>query len=195
MFCPSCGLEERQPNQFCRACGIELRAVRTALATPDNITVSAASARDEIGRAFAAKIREINSAKDLKKVAEDVLPEIEKFLESPHEKRQRGLREGLFWTCIGIGMVFGFILARTLIGDNGIFFFVGFGVVAFFIGLSSILNALLFTIPKKTLSDKSIDAQNQRELDAGKTGMDETSAPQPSQLFTSVTEQTTHHLK
>jgi hypothetical protein len=195
MFCPSCGLEERQPNQFCRACGVELRAVRTALATPDKITVAATSARDEIGRAFAAKIREINSAKDLKRVAENVLPEIEKFLESPQEKRQRGLRKGLVWTCLGIGMVFGFMLAGTLIGGNEIFFFVGSGVVAFFIGLSLILNALLFTMPKKTLSDKSIEARNQRELDAGKTGMDETSAPPPNQLFTSVTEHTTHHLK
>lgn len=195
MFCPSCGLEEKQPNQFCRACGIELRAVRTALATPDKITVSATSARDEIGRAFAAKIREINSAKDLKKVAEDVLPEIEKFLESPQEKRQRGIRKGLIWTFIGLGAILGFMIAGTLIGDKEVFFFVGFGVVAFFVGLSLILNALLFSIPRKTLPDKSTDARNQRELDADKTGMNEISAPQPNGLFTSVTEHTTHHLK
>ena len=194
MFCPSCGLEERQPNQFCRACGIELRAVRTALATPDKITISAETARDEIGRAFAAKIREINSAKDLKKVAEDVLPEIEKFLESPEEKRRRGIRKGTVWAFIGLGAMLGFMIAGTLIGDRGVFFLVGFGFVAFFIGLSLILNALLFSIPRKTLPDKSIDAENQRELDADKNQIGELVAP-PNKLFSSVTEHTTHHLK
>ncbi len=74
MFCPSCGLEERQLNQFCRACGADLRNVRFALEKPDNITASAVSAREEIGRAVAAKIRETNSANELKKVAENVLP-------------------------------------------------------------------------------------------------------------------------
>jgi NMD protein affecting ribosome stability and mRNA decay len=28
MFCTSCGLEERQSNQFCRVCDIELRTIR-----------------------------------------------------------------------------------------------------------------------------------------------------------------------
>jgi uncharacterized membrane protein YvbJ len=54
MFCPSCGLEEGQLNQFCRACGADLRVVQVALETPDNITQSAVSAREEIGRAIAA---------------------------------------------------------------------------------------------------------------------------------------------
>jgi hypothetical protein len=39
-----------------------------ALERTDNITASAVSARDEIGRAVAAKIREMDSARDLKKV-------------------------------------------------------------------------------------------------------------------------------
>ena len=76
MFCPSCGFEERNTTQYCRACGADLRMVRVALEKPDNITQSAVSARDEIGRAIAAKIRETQSTYELKKVAEDVLPEI-----------------------------------------------------------------------------------------------------------------------
>jgi hypothetical protein len=195
MFCPSCGLEERQPNQFCRACGIELRAVRTALETPDKITISAASARDEIGRAFAAKIREINSAHDLKKVANGVLPEIEKFLESPEEKRRRGIRSGIVTMFVGLGAMIGFLLAGMLIGDYGVFFFIGLGMIAFFIGLSLILNALLFTVPKKTLPDKSSDAENQRKLDARSSETDELTAMPPRKLFSSVTEHTTHHLE
>ncbi len=103
MFCPSCGLKEGQLNQFCRACGADLRSVRMMLERPDNITVSAISAREEIGRAFAAKIRETKSTSDLKKVAENVLPEIEKFLESPVEKRLRRIRAGVVMSAIGIG--------------------------------------------------------------------------------------------
>ncbi|HEX8248061.1 MAG TPA: zinc ribbon domain-containing protein, partial [Pyrinomonadaceae bacterium] len=110
MFCPGCGLEERQSDQFCRACGADLRLVRTALERPDNITASAVSARDEIGRAIAAKIRETTSAKELKKVTEDVLPEIEKFLESPAEKRLRRLRVGTLISSIGMGAALAFAL-------------------------------------------------------------------------------------
>ena len=83
MFCPGCGLEERESNQFCRACGADIRTVRLVLERPDSITASAVSARDEIGRAIASKIREAKSAKDLAIVTEEVLPQIEKFLESP----------------------------------------------------------------------------------------------------------------
>ena len=103
MFCPGCGLEDFHANQFCRACGTDLRPVRFALEKPDTITASAATARDQIGNAVAAKIREMDSARDLKKFAEDVLPEIEKFLESPAEKRLRRLRVGTLISSIGLG--------------------------------------------------------------------------------------------
>src|SRR3982750_2892799 len=38
MYCPSCGSEERQLSQFCRACGTDLRVVRNSLENPDAIT-------------------------------------------------------------------------------------------------------------------------------------------------------------
>src|SRR5437764_1387601 len=31
MYCPSCGSEERQASQYCRACGTDLRPVRIGL--------------------------------------------------------------------------------------------------------------------------------------------------------------------
>jgi uncharacterized membrane protein YvbJ len=46
MYCPFCGSEERQLSQFCRACGADLRVVRSSLERPDAITASAASARE-----------------------------------------------------------------------------------------------------------------------------------------------------
>ncbi|HEX6190244.1 MAG TPA: hypothetical protein VFZ40_19475, partial [Pyrinomonadaceae bacterium] len=66
MYCPGCGSEERQTSQFCRACGVDMRAVRLSLERPDSITASAVSARDEIGRAVADRIRSVADAGELK---------------------------------------------------------------------------------------------------------------------------------
>src|SRR6186997_3342135 len=103
MYCPSCGNEERQLSQFCRACGTDLRVVRSSLEHPDAITASAASAREHIGMAIADQIRQMKSAKELETMAEDVLPPLEKFLESPEEKRLRRIRAGVITAAVGLG--------------------------------------------------------------------------------------------
>jgi hypothetical protein len=193
MFCPSCGLEERQLNQFCRACGADLRNVRFALEKPDNITASAVSAREEIGRAVAAKIRETNSANELKKVAENVLPQIEKFLESPEHRRLRRLRAGVITSAIGLGTALMFLLMISNGADA--LFMVGAGLITFFIGLGIVINGLLFTIPPKSVADNSPDAQSQRELDIAKAQTSELALPESKDIFSSVTEHTTQHLK
>src|SRR6266508_2947037 len=112
MYCPSCGSEERQPSQYCRACGTDLRVVRRGLERPDTITASAVSAREQISQALADKIRQMESAKDLERVAEDVLPQLEKFLESPEEKRLRRVRAGVITALVGLGVSL-VILNRT----------------------------------------------------------------------------------
>ena len=103
MYCPGCGSEERQMSQYCRGCGTDLRPVRLSLERPDSVTASAVSAREEIGHVFAEKIREVESSRDLKRIAEDVLPQIEKFLESPEEKRLRRMRAGVITAACGLG--------------------------------------------------------------------------------------------
>lgn len=164
MFCPSCGLEDKQSNQFCRACGADLRPVRGALEKPDSITSSAVSARDEIGRAVAAKIREMNSARDLTKVAEDVLPQIEKFLESPEEKRLRRIRTGVIVASVGIGIAAMFAIVGIFLGLPGIIA-ASSGLIVFFVGLGIFLNGMFLTVPPKTVADNSLEAQHQREMD------------------------------
>ncbi|HEY0457933.1 MAG TPA: zinc ribbon domain-containing protein [Pyrinomonadaceae bacterium] len=191
MFCPGCGIEEKQANQFCRACGTDLRTARKVLEMPDTITASASGAREEIGRAFAAKIREAQTGAELKIVAEDVLPEIEKFLESPEEKRLRRMRVGTLISLIGLGAMFAFAWIAAVTGDKGFIIVAGLGIVAFFIGLSFVFNGLLLTVPKRKISDKSPDADRQRALDA-QTG--ELVLPEARQVFSSVTENTTQHL-
>ncbi len=195
MFCPECGIEERQANQFCRACGTDMRRVRVAVESPDSITASAVSARDEIGRAIAAKIRESQSAEELAVVAENVLPEVEKFLESPEEKRMRRMRAGMILACIGIGTAIGISLVSMVMKDSDVIFLAALGLVTFFIGLGFILNGVFLTVPKKTLSDHSSDAASQRELDGLGGNTNDLKLPQSSNLFSSVTEHTTKHLK
>jgi hypothetical protein len=184
-------MEELQSNQFCRACGTDLSTVRVALEKPDTITQSAVSARDRIGHAVAAKIHEMDSARDLKKFTEEVLPEIEKFLESPAEKRLRRMRVGTILSSIGFGTALGISLIAVVLNEKDMLFLAGLGIVAFFIGLGFILNALLFTLPKKSLTGKSTGAESRREIDSN---TNELVLPEASQIFTSVTEETTRHL-
>ena len=185
MFCPECGSEEREANQFCRKCGIDLRRVRVAVAEPDSVTASAVSARDEIGRAIASKIREYQSPNDLAVVAEEVLPEIEKFLESPEEKRLRRMRAGMITSGVGLGAAIGFAAAATAMGDAGILLLAGAGVVCVFIGMAIMLNGIYFSGTRKKQMEKGMPASEPRA--------DELEMP-VANLFASVTENTTRHL-
>ena len=220
MYCPGCGSEERQISQYCRACGTDLRVVRATLERPDAITESAVTAREQIGLAVAEKIREFGDSRDLKRVAEDVLPQIEKFLESPEEKRLRRLRAGVITGVIGLGAsVLGLLVISAISAIPGrdpdtipmLAFLVGLGVVTFLIGFGLVLNGLLFTKPRKELLDNSSDARAQNLLDVVTATPQLRAAAEKPELFRSpktsdlaeaerraspsVTEHTTHHLK
>src|SRR5947209_9380899 len=155
MYCPSCGSEERQLSQFCRLCGTDLRAVRASVERPDVVTSSAATARTEIGRAFADKIRELESGDELKRGAEDVLPQVEKFLESPEEKRLRRMRTGVITAAAGLGACIMFLLVALATGQEELIFAVGAGLVTFCIGLGLIINGKLLTVQKREEQDHS----------------------------------------
>ncbi len=202
MYCPSCGSDERQLSQFCRACGTDLRVVRTSLERPDAITASAVSAREHIGLAIADQIRQMRTGKDLEHIAEEVLPAFEKFLESPEERRLRRLRAGVITSVVGFAVAFVSLLVAL---NNGDFFLALPGFVTFMIGLGIILNGLLFTVPRKQLPGGESDALAQEVLDsmqnrtryeppiAGSLANERGQGTNPQ--LASVTEHTTHHLK
>jgi hypothetical protein len=146
MFCPGCGSE--QHGQYCRSCGTDLRVVRTAL-EKDAPVPSSISARDEIGRAIADKIREVKSTKELSKVVEDVLPGVAEFLETPEESKLRRIRAGMTMASIGLGAALAFAILSMSVGKSGPLFVAGLGLTVFLIGLGIVLNGWLFTIPKK----------------------------------------------
>ena len=160
MFCPKCGAEDPKASQFCRACGTELQTVRTVMERPDSITSSAITAREEIGIAIASKIKEFESASDLRRAVYEILPAIEAFLESPEEKRLRSeaerlrqVREGVLTSVVGIAITLLFMLLRLYNieakHDNilAALSFAGLGVLL--IGLGIVVNGLFFTTLSK----------------------------------------------
>lgn len=201
MYCPSCGAEERQPSQFCRACGTDMRMVRTALQKPDAITDSAIAARNEIGRAIATKIQELKNTKDLKKVVEEVLPEVEKFLESPEARRLRRLRAGVITAAVGLGVMITLMLSPGIGKLIVPLMFIGWpaGLIIFLIGIGIIINGLLFSMPSMQVPDYTQAALTQNRLDqlvgpVKNTGNLEVSPQQYLDPPPSVTENTTRQL-
>ncbi|HMQ04624.1 MAG TPA: zinc ribbon domain-containing protein [Pyrinomonadaceae bacterium] len=195
MFCPSCGLEDKQANQYCRSCGADLQPVRTALLRPDRITESATAARDEIGRAIAAKVRETRTAAELSTVVEEVLPEIEKFLESPEEKRLRRMRVGTILSSIGLGAAIGISIVSQFMGDRDVIFLAALGIVCFFLGLGFVINGVLLTVPGKSLPDAAAHTDREQEFDAEGFAPAELDPADAKSLFPSVTEHTTRSLE
>ena len=180
-----------------------MRAVRLSVERPDSITASAVSAREEIGRAVADRIRSVADAGELKVVADSVLPQVEKFLESPAEKRLRRIRAGTIIGSSGLGAgILGLIMSESMTGPDfeAAIWVGGLGLTAFTLGLGFILNGLLFTKPRKTLDDLSPDVKNL--LDAAyqpPASISDARTPTTSNLNkvagSSVTEHTTFNLK
>lgn len=163
MYCPSCGVEDRQQGQFCRACGVDLTSVRIGFDLATGMLPSpTVTAREEIGRAVAAKIRDLKGAKELGKVVENVLPEVEKFLEPPEERRLRRVRSGLVTAFIGLGATVFFALFATI--EQDMFPMMGLGVVMFMIGLAILVNGWLFTLPKRKVGEEEVERDRLREL-------------------------------
>jgi hypothetical protein len=148
--------------------------------------------------AVADKIRQMDSARELERVAEDVLPPFEKFLESPEEKRLRRLRAGVITAAIGFGL---FIPALLMALDKTDFFpFVAPGFITFVVGLGVLINGLLFTMPNKRLPGTTDDALSQKVLDAVPNSYEPPPITPPTNdllrrtQLSSITEHTTHHL-
>lgn len=153
MYCPSCGSEERQLSQFCRGCGTDLRAVRTGLERSDTIASPADTARAEIGRAIATRITELKTGRDLQRVAAWVLPKVEKFLETPEEKRLRLLRAGVITSSVGLGAILMFVMVALATGKEELLVPACAAVVAFFIGLGILINGKFLSVEKKKRAD------------------------------------------
>jgi hypothetical protein len=190
MFCPGCGSE--QQGQYCRSCGTDLRLVRTALDKSDATAETITSARDEIGRAIADKIREVKST-ELSKVVRGVLPGVEEFLETPEEKRLRRIRAGTVVAAIGLGAVLIFLAILEITRSDAVLFFISLGLATMLIGLGLVLNGWLFSSPKKRGKEKTSEPSVPPSIESIPNSIPTAAAVE--RLFpTSVSEHTTHQL-
>jgi hypothetical protein len=142
---------------------------------------------------MADKIAEMESSHDLKQVAEDVLPQIEKFLESPEERRLRRVRAGVIVAAVGLGATVVTLIMALNKGD--VLPFASLGFITFLVGLGLIINGLAFTLPRKEGPSLSRDPDPQ--LLSQQTGTSPISIPTLLSRPTStpsVTEHTTQHL-
>src|SRR5262245_41019336 len=193
MYCPSCGSDERQPSQYCRVCGVDLRGVRQTLERPDSITASAISAREQISLAIAERIRQVQTGKDLEHIAEDVLPQIEKFLESPEERRLRRIRAGLMVAAIGLGASLGgFLLALE---KSDFLPLLLPAMIVFMIGTGILINGLWFTLPRKQFPEPDLNNLPESFELPQRQITQNISPSYPPLSNSSVTEHTTHHLR
>jgi hypothetical protein len=203
MFCPNCGIDDQNSNQFCRSCGTSLNAIRSALEQPDAITTSAVTAREEIGRAIAAKIAEFENAHDLKEAVYEVLPVIERFLESPqernlseHEKRQNQVRDGVITSVVGLAIMVSFLLISWIINQEKILVVSALGLLVLLIGLGVTMAALW--VPRR-LAALSQRISNQIVIDeeSNKSNILPDKVPESAQRsnFHPVTEATTRELQ
>src|SRR2546425_10820646 len=150
IFCPNCGIEDQSSNQFCRSCGTALHAIRSALEQPDAITTSAVTAREEIGRAIAAKIAQFEASDDLRRAVFEILPAVERFLESPgerrafqQERRSNQIREGVITSAVGLAIITFFMVISWLTHEEKVLIASGDGLLVLMIRLGLIVAASL----------------------------------------------------
>jgi hypothetical protein len=199
MFCPSCGIEDSNQNQFCRGCGTSLQAVRSTLEHSEDITTSEVSAREEIGRAIAAKIAQFEHPNEFRRAVHEILPAIEDFLRSPEERlllkreeRLSQIRDGVLTSVVGLSIILTFFLISWLLGWPKILIVSALGLLVFLIGLGITCTTAWFTaLPKTTRSDvkpgRFTRAAHSRNLSAKEM-------PSEHSTFSSVTEGTTREL-
>ena len=194
MYCPSCGSDERQPSQYCRVCGVDLRGVRQTLERPDSITASAISARQQISLAIAERIRQVETGKDLEHIAEDVLPQIEKFLESPEERRLRRIRAGLMTTAIGLAATLGALI--VVLNDGEYVPMLVLPIILFMVGVGIMVNGFWFTLPRKQFREPDLNSLQAETFELPQRQITQNISPAyPPLTNSSVTEHTTHHLR
>ena len=193
MFCPKCGQQENQNVQYCRQCGADLDAVRSV--SLDSAKLGGSGPKHEIARVFASKLENLRTPEELKQAATQILPELDKFLETPEEKKLRRVRYGSVVTLIGLGVAIGFSIVAAAV-DEEIIVMAAFGFITFLIGLAMLINGYFFTIPKGRASNDELpqDTQSPNYVEAANTTNDLLMPASARSEFGSVTDHTTRIL-
>jgi hypothetical protein len=191
MLCPRCGSNQSDDMKFCKTCGANLEAVRTALENPDAIQ------RFDWNDTWLAEMFRSPKAAELRK------RELERRMGiTPTVKRYEEIKAGVITSSVGIGLaIFLFVFMQGLLGSVSpqaaqiITRLWIAGVIPFFVGVALIINGLV-------ISKRLVEVQEREDARARQLGGETSDVRSLKQAETnefiptgfSVTEQTTRHL-
>jgi len=195
MFCPQCGISQREDLKFCKSCGANLYAVRQVVTSRDT------GEKFDWSKTWLSEM--LLSQDEQKKRKRE-----RERSTHPEERRYNEIKAGIITSCAGVGvMIFLYFLMQGIIlsgqnppGDAEILGRVWIaGVIPFFVGVGLLINGLFVNRRLLESTKSQIQAKEApRELASGaKDGLSvssdnwpESSSPQPS-----VTENTTRQLR
>src|SRR5215470_11730378 len=191
MVCPRCGSNQSDDMKFCKTCGANLEAVRTALENPDAVK------RFDWNDTWLAEMFRSGQAQEMRK------RELERQMGiTPTVKRYEEIKAGVITSSVGIGLaIFLFVFMQGLIGSvspNAAQIISRLwiaGVIPFFVGVALMINGLV-------VSKRLVEIQQREDARARQLGGETTDVRSLKQAETnefiptgfSVTEQTTRHL-
>ena len=191
MLCPRCGSNQSDDLKFCKTCGANLEAVRTALENPEAIK------RFDWNDTWLAEMFRSGQAQALHK------RELERRMGvTPTVKRYEEIKAGVITSSVGVGLaIFLFVFMQGLLGSVSpqaaqiITRLWIAGVIPFFVGLALIVNGVV-------VSKRLAEVQEREDARASALGGEKSEGRSLKQAETnefiptgfSVTDQTTRHL-
>ena len=191
MLCPRCGSNQSDDLKFCKTCGANLEAVRTALETPDavksfdwNDTWLAEMFRS--GQANVMRKRELERQMGI----------------TPTVKRYQEIKAGVITSSVGVGLaIFLFVFMQGLLGSvtpqaaQIITRLWIAGVIPFFVGIALMINGVVVSKRLVEIQEREEGRSKQVGGEASdKRSLKQAEANEFIPTGFSVTEQTTRHL-
>jgi hypothetical protein len=196
MFCPQCGTNQSDDLRFCKACGVNLHAVRQAVETRDT------GGKIDWSKTWVAEMFLSESERKRRELELEAQRGI-----TPEIKRYKEIKAGVIVSSLGVAvmLVLGVLMEGVVLsgnfqpGDAEVLRRIWIaGLIPFFIGVALMINGIVVS--------KKLVAARERELRAGNKTTDalnQTAAPPQLQSADttefvpanfSVTEDTTKHL-
>lgn len=192
MLCPRCASNQSDDLKFCKTCGANLEAVRTALENPELVK------RFDWNDTWLAEMFKSPKAQELRK------RELERQMGiTPAVKRYEEIKAGVITSSVGIGLaIFLFVFMQGLLGSVSpqaaqiITRLWIAGVIPFFVGVALIINGLV--VSKRLVEFQEREDARARQLGGEASDLRTLKEGEMNEFvptgFSSVTEQTTRHL-
>ena len=195
MFCPKCGSSQADDLRFCKQCGANLSAVRTAVAKPESVEKFDWS-NSWVADMFMSGEKAAKMQAELERI-QGITPEI---------KRQNEIKGGVITASVGVALtIFLFIFMNGIIASGRVSeaaaeilsrIWVA-GLIPLFIGAALIFNGMF--ISKRSKETMSSEPSGNAETTQLSAPSSEFLPPaDTNELFPSgfsVTDETTKHLK